>query len=105
MATRNRIFYHITLKQYLPTILEQGLIPQEQHNPFWHKNYKAVFFWEDRNYTLELCCEAEVVLEVQIPKGIRISRRWDSCHERTEFRVCKYIPPIYLKVIQDGECH
>jgi len=104
----DKVFYHETLPENIPSIMRHGLIPKQQKDGFfWPQTLKAIFLRDDLEWVLEHSDVAEyygeedreAILEVHIPKGFKIYRYWNFIHEIYEYYICKRVPPFHLKVL------
>ncbi len=100
LVNNNRVFFHVTLKQNIPSIMKKGLIPKGQ---IWDKKLKAVFFFETFEQASKVSDTNSVILEVQIPDGLELFRLWNKAFLHYNFLVRKKIPPTNIKIKHEGE--
>ena len=101
MEIKKAKLYHLTLKENLPLIMKNGLIPKKQKD--WIPNIKAIFFWDSLEFTRSICDEESAILQVEIPEDYLIGKWLNEGWNIFEFYVMKPILPENIKIIQEGE--
>jgi hypothetical protein len=112
----NRIFFHVTKKENLPSIMQKGLLPhacelRDKNNKPVH-DIKAIFFVRTLRRAKMLALYGDIILQVNVPKGCQIYRRINPVgymkkhgqydgYRPYEYCITEKIPPERLKVVHE----